>query len=115
MSKYSILRSRNHHRLKTFHGGPDGWQDEQFPDGTVVFTSPTGRVYRSSPAGAELFPQMRGPCAEPVPRKRSRRREKAARSALARNKLAVLRPVNAEQRRINRARREELDLRKWRN
>ena len=87
----------------------------QFPDGTVVFTSPTGRVYRNSPAGAELFPQMRGPCAEPVPRKRSRRREKSARTSLARSKLTALRPINAEQQRINRARREEIDLLKWRN
>jgi len=100
---------------QAFHGGPDGWQDEQFPDGTVVFTSPTRRVYRNSPASAELFPQMRGPCAEPVPRKRSRRREKSARTSLARSKLTALRPINAEQQRINRARREEIDLRKWRN
>ena len=91
---------------QAFHGGPDGWQDEQFPDGTVVFTSPTGRVYRNSPASAELFPQMRGPCAEPVPRKRSRRREKSARTSLARSKLTALRPINAEQQRINRARRQ---------
>jgi hypothetical protein len=30
---------------------------------------------------------MRGPCAEPVPRRHSRRREKSARTALARRKL----------------------------
>jgi len=106
---------RQHHRLKTFHDGPAGWQDQQLPDGTTVLTSPTGRVYRNTPAGAELFPQMRGPCAEPVPRKRSRHREKAARRTLARNKLTALRPTNTEQRRINNARRQELDLRQWRN
>jgi hypothetical protein len=106
---------RHHHRLKTFHDGPDGWRDEQLPDGTVVLTSPTGRVYRNTPAGAELFPQMRDPCAEPVPRKHSRRREKSARTALARRKLNALRAPNAETRRVNRARRQEIDLRMWRN
>ena len=106
---------REHHRLKTFLDGPGGWQDQQLPDGTIVFTSPTGRIYRTTPAGTDLFPQMRGPCAEPAPRKHSRRREKAARTALARRKLNALRPVNAEQRRVNHVRRQELDLRKWRN
>jgi hypothetical protein len=106
---------RQHHRNKTFHGGPSGWQDEQLPDGTIVLTSPTGRIYRNTPAGAELFPQLRGPCAEPIPRKHSRQKDKAARTSLARRKLNTLRPVNAEQRRINRARHQEIDLRKWRN
>jgi hypothetical protein len=27
---------REHHRLKTFHGGPGGWCDEQLPDGTDI-------------------------------------------------------------------------------
>jgi len=106
---------RIHHRIKTFHDGPGGWRDEQLPDGTVELTSPTGRVYRNTPAGAELFPQMRGPCAEPVPRRHNRRREKSARAALARRKLNALRAPNAETRRINRARRQEIDLRMWRN
>jgi hypothetical protein len=106
---------RHHHRLKTFHDGPNGWRDEQLPDGTVVLTSPTGRVYRSTPAGAELFPQMRGPCSEPVPRRHNRRRQKSARTALARRKLNALRAPNAETRRINRARRQEIDVRMWRN
>lgn len=90
---------RYHHRLKTFHGGPDGWQEVQLPDGTIVLTSPTGRVYRNTPAGTELFPQLRPACAAPTPRKRSRRREKAARTALARNKINAQRPSNAETRR----------------
>jgi hypothetical protein len=58
---------------------------------------------------------MRAPCAEPVPRKHSRRREKSARTALARRKLNALRAPNAETRRVNRARRQEIDLRMWRN
>ncbi|SPM40031.1 13E12 repeat-containing protein [Mycobacterium numidiamassiliense] len=47
---------RQHHRLKTFHSG---WQDTQLLDGTVIWTSPTGRTYRTSPAGADLFPPSR--------------------------------------------------------
>ena len=50
---------REHHRLKTFHGGVGGWRDQQLPDGTIVWTSPTGRIYRTTPGGPELFPQMR--------------------------------------------------------
>jgi len=106
---------REHHRLKTFHGGPGGWCDEQLPDGTIVWTSPTGRIYRTTAAGAELFPQMRPACAAPRPRKRSRSREKALRIARARSKIRDQRPVNAETRRINRARKQEIDDRKWRN
>jgi hypothetical protein len=44
-----------------------------------------------------------------------RAREQAARRARARHRLATQRPVNAEQRRINRARRQEIANRKWRN
>jgi hypothetical protein len=106
---------REHHRLKTFHGGPGGWRDEQLPDGTIVWTSPTGREYRTTPAGLDLFPQMRPACAAPIPRKRSRSREKAKRIARARSKLREQRPVNAETRRVNRARKKEIADRKWRN
>jgi hypothetical protein len=83
--------------------------------GTIVWTSPTGRIYRTTAAGAELFPQMRPACAAPRPRKRSRSREKALRIARARSKIRDQRPVNAETRRINRARKQEIDDRKWRN
>ena len=106
---------REHHRLKTFHGGPGGWRDEQLPDGTIVWISPTGREYRSTPAGYDLFPQLRRACAAPKPKKRSRSREKALRIGRARSKIREQRPVNAETRRVNRARRQEIDLRKWRN
>jgi hypothetical protein len=40
--------------LKTFWYGPAGWNDEQHPDGTVVWTSPSGRMYRTAP-GSALF------------------------------------------------------------
>jgi hypothetical protein len=107
---------REHHRLKTFHDGPDGWRDEQLSDGTIVWTSPTGRVYRTTPDGYELFPQMRPPpCQEPGRRRRNRSREKAQRIAHARAKLREQRPINAEIRRVNTARKREIELRKWRN
>ena len=106
---------REHHRLKTFHGGPGGWRDEQLPDGTIVWTSPTGRVYRTTPAGYELFPQLRPACSAPKPKRCSRAREKAMRVARARSKIREQRPVNAETRRVNRARKREIEQRKWRN
>jgi hypothetical protein len=106
---------REHHRLKTFLCGPGGWRDEQLPDGTIILTSPTGREYRSTPAGYDLFPQMRPACSAPKPKKRNRSRERALRIARARSKIRELRPVNAETRRINYARRQEIDRRKWRN
>ncbi len=106
---------REHHRLKTFHGGPGGWQDKQLPDGTIIWTSPTGREYRSTPAGYDLFPQMRPACRAPQPKKRNRSRDKALRIARARSTIREQRPINAETRRINHARRQEIDLRKWRN
>lgn len=107
---------REHHRLKTFHDGPNGWQDEQLADGTIVWTSPTGRKYRTTPDGYELFPQMRPPpCQEPAPHKRNRSRQKAQRRAHARARLREQRPINAETRRVNQARKSEIELRKWRN
>jgi hypothetical protein len=106
---------REHHRLKTFHGGPGGWRDEQLPDGSIVWTSPTGRQYRTTPAGFDLFPQLRQACQAPTPRKRNRTKDKATKVARARATLREQRPVNAETRRINYARRREIELRKWRN
>jgi hypothetical protein len=106
---------REHHRLKTFHGGPGGWRDAQLPDGTIIWTSPTGRTYRTTPGGPDLFPQMRPACGAPKPKRRSRSREKALRIARARSNIRQQRPVNAETRRVNYARRNEIDLRKWRN
>jgi hypothetical protein len=106
---------REHHRLKTFHDGPRGWRDEQLADGTIVWTSPTGREYRTSPAGFDLFPQLRAACAAPEPKRRSRAVEKAKRIASARSTIREQRPVNAETRRINRARTHEIEARKWRN
>lgn len=45
---------RKDHLLKTFW---DGWSDIQFPDGTVVWTSPTGKTYVTHPGSRVLFPR----------------------------------------------------------
>lgn len=66
---------RQHHRLKTF----GGWRDTQLADGTVIWTSPSGRTYRTAPAGADLFPQPA--CAPPAANKRSRDKQRSARIA----------------------------------
>ncbi|TXH27278.1 MAG: HNH endonuclease, partial [Mycobacterium sp.] len=50
-------KCRKHHLLKTFYGGPDGWQDRQHPDGTIVWTAPTGHTYISVPESRILFPR----------------------------------------------------------
>ena len=41
---------RTNHLAKTF----DGWDDVQLPDGTVIWTSPSGRTYITKP-GSRLF------------------------------------------------------------
>ncbi|OBB64655.1 HNH endonuclease signature motif containing protein [Mycobacterium sp. 852014-50255_SCH5639931] len=103
---------RQHHRLKTF----GGWRDMQLADGTVVWQSPTGRTYRTSPAGADLFPQTRGPaCAAPAPSRRSRSRQRSARIARARNHNRVQRPINESRRALEEARQQEISARKFRN
>ena len=76
--------------------------------GTIVWTSPTGRVYRTSPDGYDLFPQLRPACRAPTPRRRSHSQDKAKRIAHARSRLRDQRPVNAETRRVNRARNKKL-------
>lgn len=45
---------RKDHLLKTFW---DGWSDVQFPDGTVEWTSPTGKIYLTAPGSRILLPQ----------------------------------------------------------
>ena len=92
---------RFHHLMKTFHGGPGGWNVIQQPDGTIVFTSPSGRRHTTEPFGAMLFPQLALPTGElrlpdqPPPgenrglkmpkRKRTRAQERAYRIQRERN------------------------------
>jgi Domain of unknown function (DUF222) len=49
---------RKHHLLKTFWSGVSGWRDEQLPDGTVIWTSPSGHTYRTAPGSKLLVPQL---------------------------------------------------------
>jgi hypothetical protein len=92
---------RRHHLLKTFYGGPNGWNDRQLADGTVIFTAPTGHTYITKPGGSLFFPALAVPTGEPPPpppvrethpnrcammpkRKRTRAEERAYRLALER-------------------------------
>ncbi len=49
------LLCRYHHLLKTFYRQ---WRDRQEPDGTVVWTSPSGQEYATKPGGTLLFPAL---------------------------------------------------------
>ncbi len=49
------LLCRQHHIAKTFWAG---WSDVQHPDGTVIWTTPTGRTYTTRPGSALLFPTI---------------------------------------------------------
>ena len=55
------LKCRAHHLLKTFWCGENGWAEQQFPNGTIVFTSPSGRTYTTTPGGALFFPHLATP------------------------------------------------------
>ena len=55
------LKCRAHHLLKTFWSGQNGWREEQFGDGTIIWTSPSGRVYTTTPGGSVFFPQLAAP------------------------------------------------------
>ena len=48
---------RIHHLLKTFWG----WHDKQLPDATVIWTTPSGRTYVTTPGSALLFPTLCAP------------------------------------------------------
>lgn len=100
---------RLHHRLKTFFGGPTGWRDVQLPDGTVIWTSPTGQTYRTTPAGTELFND------EPARRPRPRAQQRATRIARARTRNRVQRAINDTERALRDARKDEIQARKFRN
>jgi hypothetical protein len=80
---------RKHHRLKTFD---KGWRDQQLSDGTVIWTSPTGRKYLTSPVGAELFPEMR------TWRWSTRSHEQALRIARERNRNHIQRRMSEAER-----------------
>jgi hypothetical protein len=60
------LYCRCHHLLKTFYTGRSGWADKQLPDGTVIFTAPSGRTYTTKPGGSLFFPILATPTGEVV-------------------------------------------------
>ena len=45
---------RAHHLWKTFWG----WHDEQLPDGTIIWSAPTGQKYVTHPGAAVSFPDL---------------------------------------------------------
>jgi hypothetical protein len=92
---------RLHHRLKTcLHG----WTDVQLADGTVIWASPTGQIYRTTPGGIDLFPELGPPtCVAPKPIRRKRSRDRATRIARIRDKNRVQRPVNEAAPRLEQA------------
>lgn len=56
---------RHHHLVKTFLR----WEDQQLPDGTVIWRSPDGSTYVTTPGSAWLFPSLCTPTVDPsVPR-----------------------------------------------
>ena len=93
-------KCRTHHLAKTFAG----WTEKQLPDGTLIFTSPAGQTYVTTPGSALLFPSlcyavggMPTPEADPAPedycvertammpkRRRTRAQNRAARVAAER-------------------------------
>ncbi|MFW0151652.1 DUF222 domain-containing protein [Mycobacterium sp. smrl_JER01] len=52
---------REHHLLKTFW---PGWSNEQFPDGTIIWTDPEGSTSTTYPGSRLLFPELCVPTAE---------------------------------------------------
>jgi Domain of unknown function (DUF222) len=95
-----------HHLLKTFWTGMGGWADRQLPDGTVIWTAPSGHTYTTTPGGGLFFPQLALPTGELVlpesagppsglrgvmmpMRKRSRAQDRAYRIALERQHNAA--------------------------
>ncbi|MGA5464555.1 DUF222 domain-containing protein [Mycobacterium sp. NPDC050041] len=107
---------RLHHLIKTFWG----WHDQQHRDGTVIWTSPAGQTYTTTPGAALLFPHLCTPTAAAIitprtgdpcgdrtammpTRQRTRAQNKAAR-------IAAERQANREHREARRqARRQALD------
>jgi hypothetical protein len=55
---------RAHHLLKTFWG----WHDKQLPDATVIWATPSGQTYVTTPGSAMLFPTLCAPTGDiPTP------------------------------------------------
>jgi hypothetical protein len=57
--------SRKHQLPETFWTGTEGWADQQMPDGTVIWASPSGQTYVTTPGSTLLFPSLCVPSGEP--------------------------------------------------
>jgi hypothetical protein len=55
---------RKHHLLKTFWTGINGWVDQQSANGTVIWTAPTGKTYKTLPGSRLFFPAWHTTTAE---------------------------------------------------
>lgn len=53
-------RTRCHHLLKTYWG----WRNQQLRDGTMIWTSPSGETYVTTPGSALLFRSLCAPTGE---------------------------------------------------
>ncbi|BBY53686.1 DUF222 domain-containing protein [Mycobacterium koreense] len=73
------LVCRKHHLLKTFW---TAWHDEQRPDGTVIWTAPTGQRHTTHPGSSILFPTLCQPTAPVPPRTPGREPPTPQRSAM---------------------------------
>ena len=60
---------REHHLVKTFRTGPQGWTPRVTSDGSIDWTAPTGHTYTKTPTAAILFPHWN--IQTPIPRTRS--------------------------------------------
>jgi hypothetical protein len=60
-------KCRNHHLMKTFWTGVGGWADQQLPDGTVIWTAPSGATFTTQPGSRLLFPTWNVTTAELPP------------------------------------------------
>ena len=104
---------RLHHLLKTHWG----WRDRQLRDGTVIWTSPSGNTYVTTPGSALLFPSMCAPTAAlPTPAAPPRQcPERATMMPKRRRTRSQNRALRvADERRLNRQDREvELGRQRW--
>jgi hypothetical protein len=103
---------RFHHRIKTFAG----WHDKQLPDATVIWTSPTGQVFQTTPGSADVIPELgdafSATANQPMPaRRRTRAAQRRAHIARCRDRNRVTRQANE----LHKARRREIEDRKFRN
>ncbi|BBY15621.1 HNH endonuclease signature motif containing protein [Mycolicibacterium litorale] len=100
---------RMHHMIKTF----GGWKDQQLPDGTVIWVSPSGHTYVTTPGSALLFPGLCAPTA-PVAGKKfdtvagdRKARMPQRRRTRAQNRAAVVAKERAHNRAMRQKKRRE--------